>query len=194
MISGPDGVRFQTTCVVDEAIDPFDCIQQSCPQDGMTETTRHRVGRIDIDPQILQAIEEECKSPFTVGVALDDVEPTIADVDHQVPLHLCPAGDVAIVHPHEILVAEGMAVAIRQAAFCGCPHVGEDERRSGLGGQAREIDAVPSRDGGGEDTGIRPQGGGRIVANAKAVAIVRPPAVQTEAGIVGLSEDGMLRR
>lgn len=69
-------------------------------------------------------------------------------------------------------MAEGMAVLVREIAFGGCAHVREDERGSGFGGEAREVEAVPGGDGRGEDGGRGAEEGGRVVPDAETVAVV----------------------
>ena len=78
----------------------------------------------------------------------------IAGKAHSKPaFDLFPAADAAIVHEHEGLVGERMAVAVAEVAFSCGAHVGEDERGCGFGGDAREIYAVPCWNRGGEDAG-----------------------------------------
>lgn len=68
---------------------------------------------------------------------------------------------------------EGMAVGGGEGAGGGGAHVGEDEGGGRLGGQPREVDAVPGGRGGGEEAGGGAEGGvGGVVADAEAVAVV----------------------
>ena len=90
---------------------------------------------------------------------------------------MSPAGDVAVVHEHETAVGERVAVRIRKAALGRSADVGEDERGCGFRGETRQIDAVPSGRCAGEDAGVRSEGRWSVIANAEAVAVVRPAVV-----------------
>lgn len=105
------------------------------------------------DAGVGEAVEEHGKGPFAVSGAADDVEPFLGEAEGEAALDLAPGADAAIVHEHDAFVAEGVAVAVAEVAFgCGA-YVGEDEGRGCFGGDAREVDAVPGGDCGGEDAG-----------------------------------------
>ncbi len=61
--------------------------------------------------------------------------------------------------------------------------MGEDQGRGRFGRETREVDAVPSWGGGGEDAGRWAQRGRGVIAYTEAVAVVGP-AVILEEGIV----------
>jgi hypothetical protein len=81
------------------------------------------------------------------------------------------------VHEHKALVREGVAVLFGQIAFGRGADVGEQERGGRFGCYARQVDAVPCWNRGCEDAGLRAKRGRRVVANAKAIAVVRAPSV-----------------
>ena len=90
---------------------------------------------------------------------------------------MSPAGDVAVVHEHEAAVAERVAVGVGQAALGGGAHVGEDERGCSFGGEAGEVDAVPCGRDAGEDARIGSEGRWCVVADTKAVSVVRAAVI-----------------
>lgn len=45
---------------------------------------------------------------------------------------MLPTADVAIVHPHQTAMAEGVTVAVGQGAFGRGSHMGEDQRGGGF--------------------------------------------------------------
>ncbi|MCJ1407568.1 hypothetical protein MMC19_001639 [Ptychographa xylographoides] len=132
---------------------------------------------VRVDARPLQAVEEQRERPFGVRAALHAEEPFLAEAEGQRAFDERPGGDAAVVHPHEPRVAEGVAVCVGEGAGGGGAHVGEDQRRSRVGGQTREVDAVPGRDGGGEEARLGAERGRRVVADAEAVAVVGPAGV-----------------
>jgi len=60
-----------------------------------------------------------------------------------------------------------------------------------LAGEPLEVYAVPCWDRGGEDGGTGAEFGLCIPAYAEAVAVVRAAGVETETGVVGLSQDAV---
>jgi len=54
-------------------------------------------------------------------------------------------------HPHQAAMAERVTVVIAERSFGGGSNVGKDKRRSRLGGDALEVNAVPGGCRRGED-------------------------------------------
>ena len=100
-----------------------------------------------------EAVEEHGKGPLTISGAADDVEPFLGEAEGEAALDLAPCADAAVVHEHDAFVAEGVAVAVAEVAFGRGAHMGEDEGRGRFGSDAREVDAVPCGDCGGEYAG-----------------------------------------
>lgn len=150
------------------------CLAQHCVAEPAVAGRRAR-----IMTHALERIEEQRKGPLAVRRALHLEEPLVGNRGGEASLDVLPAADAAVVHPHETVVAEGVAVLVREVALGGGADMGEDERGAGLGCQALEVQAVPSGDGRGEDAWLRAKFGVGVVANAEAIAVVRP------AGILG---------
>jgi hypothetical protein len=74
-------------------------------------------------------------------------------------------------HPHEIVVLKGMAVAIGEGRLGCSPDMGEDEGRDGLGRETFQVLAVPGWEGGSEDARFGAEFGVRVPAYAEAVAV-----------------------
>lgn len=74
-----------------------------------------------------------------------------------------------------------MAILVTEVSFCGCADVGEDKVTSSLASQAFEVDAIPGWNGRRKDTWVWPKKGRGVVPYSKAIAIVRPPAIESEA-------------
>ena len=143
----------------------------------MPETIDRALFTVRVKAGFLQAVQKEGKSPFAVSVSLHAHEPFLPYAQGDFSFDMSPAGNVAVVHEHETAVGERVAIGIGQAAFgCGA-YMGEDERGCGFGGEPRKIDAVPSGRCAGEDAGVRSEGWWCVVANAKAVAVVRAAVV-----------------
>lgn len=70
-----------------------------------------------------------------------------------------------------------MAVRIGKTALRSSAYMGEDQRGCGFGGEAREIDAVPSGRCAGKDARVGTEGWWCVVANAEAVSVVRAAVV-----------------
>lgn len=75
-----------------------------------------------------------------------------------------PAADVAVVHPHQAVAVERVAVGVREGTLGGGAHMGEYELGGRFGAQPQEVDAVPGGDGGGEEAGRGTEGWGGVVA------------------------------
>ena len=69
-------------------------------------------------------------------------------------------------------MTERMAVAVGEGALGSGAHMGKNERGDGLTGDPFEIDAVPRRNRGGEDAGLRAEGWWRVVADTETVTVV----------------------
>lgn len=82
-----------------------------------------------------------------------------------------PAADAAVVHPHEGVVLEWVAVCVGESSFCCCAHVREDEIRACLCGETLEVLAVPGGDGGCEYAGLWAEFWVGVEADAEAVAV-----------------------
>lgn len=67
---------------------------------------------------------------------------------------MLPTTDTSVVHPHEIVVLEGVAVAIGEGRLRGRSDMGEDERRAGLRCEPFQVLAVPCGQRGCEDAGL----------------------------------------
>lgn len=146
--------------VGDQLVDALDGVQHGVSEHGVAKAAAAAAtairGRARIMTAPLQAVEEDGKGPLAVGAAVHAVEPLGRDGQSQGALDLSPAADVAVVHPQQATVSEGVAVAVGERAFGRGPHVGEDERRRRLGCQPFQVDAVPRRDCRREDARFRP--------------------------------------
>lgn len=160
-----------------EAVDELDCLEHCLPEHRVPETIDGAAVAVRVKACFLQTVQEEGKSPFTVRVSLNSHEPFLPYAQRDLSLDMSPAGDVAVVHEHETAVGERVAVRIGKAALGSSAYVGEDERGCGFGGEAREIDAVPSGRCAGKDAGVGSQGWWCVVANAEAVAVVRAAVI-----------------
>lgn len=161
--------------VGDQLVDALDGAQHGVSEHGVAKATAVAPtirGRARIMTTPLQAVEEDGKGPLAVGAAVHAVEPLGRDGQSQSALDLSPAADVAVVHPQQATVSEGVAVAVGERAFGRGSHVGEDERRRRLGRQPFQVDAVPRRDCRREDARFRPQRGRRVIAYPESVAVV----------------------
>ena len=93
----------------------------------MPEPVKRALLAVGVKARLVQTVKEESKGPFAVRVSLHAHEPLLAYAQRDFALDVSPAGDVAVVHEHEAAVGEGVAVGVRNAAFCRGAHVGEDE-------------------------------------------------------------------
>lgn len=114
------------------------------PQERLAEPLGPRI-RAGIGPFLLHQIEEQRKGPLAVRAALDAQVPLVRERGGQRALDVLPPADAAVVHPHERVVLERVAVVLRERALRGGPHVGEDQVRARLGRQAFQVLAVPGR-------------------------------------------------
>ena len=162
---------------VHEAVDALDGLQHRLPEHVVPESVDRVLVAVRVIARLFEAVEKEGKGPFAVRVALDADEPFPRDAQGEFAFDVPPAGDVAVVHEHETAVGEGMAVRVGKAALGGGAHVGEDQRRCCLGGEAGKVDAVPRGRYAGEDARFGPERWRCVVANAEAVAIVRAAVV-----------------
>ena len=108
ILIGASGLR----SVMGKAIDPLDGAEQSFPHGSMREAIRHIVFIIWIIAGFLEAVQENGKSPLAVCAAVDSIEPPFIDAHGQRPLGMLPIRDVPIVHPHQVLVGEWVAVRV----------------------------------------------------------------------------------
>lgn len=192
-----------------QRIDPLNRLQQRLPQHRVPEPLRSvllTVGRI---PHAIQTVQEHRERPFAVRAALHVAEPLVLQARGQTSLHQLPAPDAAVVHPHQAAVPEGVAVLLAQVALRRGAHVRKNEGGGCFGGEARQVDAVPGGDGGGEDARLWAQEGRGVVADAEPVAVVGAAVVlgelvkgrvegeggretyYAEAGVEGLVEDAV---
>jgi len=153
-----------------ELVDLGDGLDHDAPQQRLPEALGPGV-RAGIHALLLHEVEEERKGPLAVGPALDAQVPPVRQRGGQRALDVLPAADVAVVHPHERAVLEGVAVILRQRALGRRPHVREDQARARLGRQPLQVLAVPRRQGRGEDARLRAQLGVRVEADAEAIAV-----------------------
>ena len=161
----------------DELVDAGDGVEHGAAKHGVSEAVARELGRVRVAPHALEGVEVEGKSPFAVGAALDTQEPPVAEIVDEAPLDVLPAADVAVVHPHQPLVPERMAVAVRQRTLGRGPHVRKDQRRRRLRRQSLEVDAVPRRDRRREYARLRTQLRVRVVPDSESIAVVRPALV-----------------
>lgn len=160
-----------------KGIDELDRLKHCLPEHRVPETIHRALLTIGVKACFLQTVEEESKSPFAVSVSLNNHEPFLSHAQCDFSLDMSPAGNVAVVHEHETAVGERVAVRIGKAALGGSAYMGEDQRGCGFRGETGEIDAVPSGRRAGEDAGVGSEDWRSVVANAEAVAVVRPAVV-----------------
>lgn len=162
--------------VADEAIDALNRLQDRFAQHRVPEPTLPWFS-IRRYPCFVQTVQEQRKRPLGVCRALHKREPLLVQTHGQPSFDLLEAANAAIVHEHEAFVREGVAVLFGQVAFGGSADVREEERRGCLGRYPRQVDAVPCWNRGSEDAGLRAEGGRGVVADAKAITVVRTPTV-----------------
>lgn len=107
------------------------CLHHDPAQKGLPESLRTWI-RTRIHTLLLKEVEEKCKRPLAIGTSLDAQIPLVSQGVGERPLDVLESADAAVVHPHQGLVLEGVAVVIGQGALCGCAHVGEDQIGAGL--------------------------------------------------------------
>ena len=90
--------------------------------------------RTRIHPFPLQQIQEQRKRPLAIRPTLNTQIPPVRERRPQRTLHILPAANVAVVHEHQRLVLEGMAVVVRKGTFGRRAHVREDQVRACLTG------------------------------------------------------------
>ena len=78
-----------------------------------------------------------------------------------------------------------MTIAIAEVPLRSSTYMGEDEAGGCFRRDAGQVYAVPRRDCGGEDAGFRTEGGGGVVADSEAVAIVGAAPVLVEGLLAG---------
>lgn len=167
---------------LDEGVDLGDGLSHGATEDIWTEAAgRFGAG---VDAFVFEGVEEEGEGPFGIGAAVDAEVPSVVQRVGERPFDIIPTADVAVVHPHQAVVLEGVAVVLREGAFgCGAD-VGEDEAGACLRCDAFEVHAVPGRQGGGKDAWAVAQVGFCVPADAEAVAVDWSALVQAKAGIV----------
>lgn len=164
-------------CGVYEAVDELDRLKHRLPEHRVPETIGRVLLTVRVKAGFLQTVQKEGKSPFTVSISLNSHEPFLPYAQRDFSFDMSPAGNVAVVHEHETAVGERVAVRIGKAALGRRAYMGEDQRGCGFGGEAREIDAVPSGRCAGKKAGVGSEGWWCVVANAEAVAVVRAAVV-----------------
>ena len=91
----------------------------------------------------LQQIQKQRKRPFAIRPALHAQIPLICQRRPQRPLDILPPADTAVMHEHQRLVLERMAIVIRQRSL-GCrAHMRKNQVRACLARQTLEVLAVP---------------------------------------------------
>ena len=83
-----------------------------------------------------------------------------------------------------------MTIAIAEISLRSSAYMGEDEAGGGFRRDAGQVYAVPRRDRGGEDAGFGTEGGGGVVADSEAVAVVRAAPVLVEGLLAGGGNNG----
>lgn len=99
----------------------------------MAETGLIERSRIGIIAHPIQDIQKHGKGPFAVGVASDAAEPAFAEADAQGALDVLPGAEVAVVHPHQAVAVERVAVGVGERSLGGGAYVGEDKLRGRFG-------------------------------------------------------------
>lgn len=153
-----------------ELIDLGDGLDHDPAQELLPKPFWPRI-RARIGALLLHQVEEQRKRPLAVRAALDAQVPAVRERGGQRSLDVLPATDVAVVHPHQGVVLERVAVVLCQGALCGGSHMGEDEVRAGFARQTLQVLTVPGRERRREDAWLRPQLGVWIEPNAKAIPI-----------------------
>lgn len=161
----------------DQRVQLLDGLEHSFPKDGMPETLFIESGGIRVVAHTVEDIQEERKSPFAIRAPAHAAEPAFLQPHGEAALDVLPGADVAVVHPHQAVAVEWMAVGVGEGALGGGAHVGEDELRGGFGAEPVQVDAIPGGYGGGEDAGGGTEGWGGVVAESEAIAVVWAAAV-----------------
>lgn len=156
--------------VADELIDLGDGLDHHTPQQGLAEPLRARIGA-GVHTLLLEEVEEERERPLAVGAALHAQEPLVGEGIGQRALDVVPPADVAVVHPHQRLVLERVAVIVGERAFCRGAHVGKDQVGARLRRETLQVLAVPRWQCGGEDARLRTQLGVCVEADTEAIAV-----------------------
>lgn len=121
----------------DQGVDAVDGLEQGLAEHRVPEPAVVADGLgARVVSGFLQAVEEEGEGPFAVGAAAYLVEPFGGDGHGECALDVLPAADVAVVHPHQAAVVEGVAVAVGQGAFGRGSHVSEDQGGGRFRGQS----------------------------------------------------------
>ena len=172
----------------DKLVDLRNRLHHNLPQKRLSKPLRPGI-RTRINPFLLQQIQIQRKRPFTIRPTLDAQEPLVRERIGQCPLNILPSTDVAVVHEHQRLVLERVAVVIRERALgCGA-HVCKDEIRAGLGCEAFKVLAVPGGKGRREDAWFGAEFGVCVEAYSEAIAVYWTAVIEPQTGIVGLRED-----
>lgn len=128
--------------------------------------------RARILTQPLQAVEEEGEGPFAVGATLHVQVPLVMQALPKPPLDVFPTSQATVVHPHQAIMVERVAVVLGERALRRGSDVGENKSRGRLGGNAMKIGAVPCGNRRREET----RGGAEfrvsIKANAESIGVV----------------------
>ena len=172
---------------LDEGVDLGDRLLHCAAEDLLAESGGRPRARIDAF--LFEGVKEERERPFRVRAAVDAEIPLLGQGIRKRTLDVLPAAYVAVVHPHQRVVLEGVTVVLGQGAFGGGAHMGKDQSRAYLGRDALEVDAVPSRKGGGEDTRGIAQVSFCVPADTEAVTVDWAALVKAEPRVVRLRED-----
>lgn len=116
----------------DELIDRGDRLEHDPTQKGLSESLRTGL-RAGVGTFFLHQIQEQRKGPFAVRAAFDAEIPFIGERVGERSFDVLPPTNVPVVHPHQGVVLERVAVVVGQGAFGGSSHMGEDEVGAGLG-------------------------------------------------------------
>lgn len=114
-----------------ELINSGNGLHHDSTQQSLSKPFRARI-RTRIYTFFLQQIEEQCKGPLAVCATLDTKIPLIGERAAQCPLDVVPAADAAIVHPHQSLVLERVAVILRESTLGGGADMSKDKVRASL--------------------------------------------------------------
>lgn len=106
-------------------IDPGNSLHHDLPQQRLPKAVRPGI-RAGIDAFLCKEIEEQRKGPFTVCPALDAQVPLVGEGLAQGTLDVVPSADVTVVHPHEGVVLEWVAVVVGKSSLRRSADVSKD--------------------------------------------------------------------
>jgi hypothetical protein len=162
--------------VAHELINPRDGFHHDPPQQRLAEPLRPWV-RAGIHALPLEQVEKQRKRPLAIRAALHAQKPPVRERPRQRTLDVLPPADVPVVHPHQRLVLERVAVVVGERALGRGAHVREYQARACLGRKAFEVLAVPRGQRRREDAWFRAEFRVRVEAYAEAVAVDGAPVV-----------------